>query len=401
MALTAVLLLAFAANIGMPYNIDAIALSFDISNARAGLVASLEMAAIAAGNLLLARLAGRLNPRRVYFLGALGIVAFNALSMFTNNTTELLLLRVPAGFALGAVAATVMATAARSSQPEMTFGIINSMVGVLGMALGFLLPRALAMHLFANEHPAFDWTHWNEMDGLFAVYALFSLGALLFIRYAPAPAAAPTPEGEAAAKSIGVGWLALFGLGLIFHGHGNLAMFLVILGREASLDVEVVGYVLMAGAGIGIGLPLLTGYIGSRIKPLAPVLVLVLLITLGALVLANIDRPLAFILAAPLFAVLPMALMPIMLGVLSRLDPSGALAGSHPAFVLVAGAAAPFVGGAISDASAGFAATGWFALACFWVGFSLCLPVLRQAQRSFVQPNQSADEPLQPASASP
>ena len=402
-ALTAVLLLAFAANIGMPYNIDAIALSFDITNTRAGLVASLEMAAIACGNLLLARLAGKLNPHRVYFLGASGIVAFNTLSLFTNNVTELLLLRVPAGFALGAVAATIMATAARSTKPEMTFGIINSMVGVLGMALGFLMPRALAMHLFANEHPALSWTHWNEMDGLFVVYILFSLGALLFIRYTPVPAPAPpTAQDQADAKPIGIGWLALFGLGVIFHGHGNLGIFLVILGREASLEVEVVGYVLMAGAGIGIGLPLLTGYIGSRIKPLAPMLVLIALMTLGALILANIDRSLAFILAAPLFAVLPMALMPIMLGVLARLDPSGALAGSHPAFVLVAGAAAPFVGGAISDASGGFAATGWFAAACFWLGFSLCWPVLRQAQRPAASSShQPQDAAPNTASASP
>ena len=393
-ALTAVLLLAFAANIGMPYNIDAIALSFDISNARAGLVASMELAAIAGGNLLLARLAGKLNQHRVYFFGALGIVACNALSMFTNSITELLLLRVPAGFALGAVAATVMATAARSAKPEMTFGVINSMVGVLGMALGFLMPRALAMHLFANEHPALNWSVWNEMDGLFVVYALFSLGALLFIRHTPAPApAAPPSQGQAAAKSIGIGWLALFGLGFIFHGHGNLALFLVILGREASLEVEVVGYVLMVGAGIGIGLPLLTGYIGGRIKPLAPMLVVVLLITLSALVLANLNQPSAYMLSAPLFAVLPMALMPIMLGVLARMDPSGALAGSHPAFVLIAGAAAPFVGGAISDASGGFAATGWFAVACFWLGFGLCWPVLRRAQRAAAPANQPTDAP--------
>ena len=402
LALTAVLLLAFAANIGMPYNIDAIALSFGISNARAGLVASMEMAAIAGGNLLLARLAGRINPRRIYFFGALAIVACNALSMFTDNTTELLLLRVPAGFALGAVAATVMATAARSVKPEMTFGIINSMVGVLGMALGFLMPRALGMHLFANEHSALNWTAWSEMDGLFVVYALFSLGALLFIRHTPVPGlAAPTPEDQAAAKPIGIGWLALFGLGFIFHGHGNLAIFLVVLGREASLEVEVVGYVLMAGAGIGIGLPLLTGYIGSRIRPLAPMLVIVALITLGALVLSNLDRPAAFILAAPLFAVLPMALMPIMLGVLARLDPSGALAGSHPAFVLVAGAAAPFVGGAISDATGGFAATGWFAVVCFWLGFSLCWPVLRQAQRAPAPSSRPQDAAPNTAGASP
>ena len=401
-ALTAVLLLAFAANIGMPYNIDAIALSFDISNARAGLVASMELAAIASGNLLLARLAGRLNPHRVYFLGALGIVACNALSMFTNSITELLLLRVPAGFALGAVAATVMATAARSAKPEMTFGVINSMVGVLGMALGFLMPRALAMHLFANEHPALNWSAWNEMDGLFVVYALFSLGVLLFIRHTPVAApATPPAQDQAGAKPIGIGWLALFGLGFIFHGHGNLALFLVILGREASLEVEVVGYVLMVGAGIGIGLPLLTGYIGSRIKPLAPILVIALLITLSALVLANLNQPSAYMLSAPLFAVLPMALMPIMLGVLARMDPSGALAGSHPAFVMIAGAAAPFVGGAISDATGGFAAAGWFAVACFWLGFGLCWPVLRQAQRAAAPSSRPQDGAPNAASASP
>ena len=39
-----------------------------------------------------------------------------------------------------------------------------------------------------------------------------------------------------------------------------------------------------------------------------------------------------------------MALMPIMLGVLARLDPSGALAGSHPAFVLVARRGGPLRG---------------------------------------------------------
>ena len=101
------------------------------------------------------------------------------------------------------------------------------------------MPRALAMHLFANEHPALSWTHWNEMDGLFVVYILFSLGALLFIRYTPVPRPAPpTAQDQADAKPIGIGWLALFGLGVIFHGHGNLGIFLVILGREASLEVE-------------------------------------------------------------------------------------------------------------------------------------------------------------------
>ena len=72
-AMTGVLLLAFTASLGMPFNIDAIALSFDASNTTAGLVASVGMAAIAAGNLTFARLATRLSAQRIYFAG----VCFN------------------------------------------------------------------------------------------------------------------------------------------------------------------------------------------------------------------------------------------------------------------------------------------------------------------------------------
>jgi fucose permease len=70
--------------------------------------------------------------------------------------------------------------------------------------------------------------------------------------------------------------------------------------------------------------------------------------------------------------------MPIYLGALARLDPSGALTGAHPAFVLIGGAVAPFVGGALSDLG-GFKVNGWFVVACVIVGAVLGYPALRQA----------------------
>ena len=377
--LTAVLLLAFAASLGMPFNVDAIALSFSTSNFDAGKVASTELAAIAAGNLIFARLASKMDPHRVYLLGALAIVGFNLASLFAADVTDLLLLRAPAGFALGAVVSTVMATAARSATPELTFGIINSMVGVMGMGLALVLPRALGAHEFANAHLALSGVVWNELDGLFAVYVLCSLAVLPFIRHTPGLSPVSLQQGGGAPK--GIGWLALFGLGVIFHGHGTLALFLVKIGREVPLDAAVVGYVMMAGAMVGIGAPLVAGYVGSRVRPLLPLLILTVLLTISGLALSNIDGPLAFILATPVFAVLPTAFMPIMLGVLSRLDPSGALAGSHPAFVLLGGALAPFVGGFISDAAGGFGANGAFAVLCFVVGMAMCWPVLVRAPR--------------------
>ena len=85
-SLTGVLLLAFTASLGMPFNIDAIALSFDVTNTTAGLVASVEMAAIAAGNLTFARLATRLSAQHIYIVGVIAVVSLNLLSIIAPTT---------------------------------------------------------------------------------------------------------------------------------------------------------------------------------------------------------------------------------------------------------------------------------------------------------------------------
>jgi len=95
---------------------------------------------------------------------------------------------------------------------------------------------------------------------------------------------------------------------------------------------------------------------------------------------ANADTPMEFFIAGPVFAMLPMAMMPIVLGVLARIDQSGRLTGSHPAFVLIGGAVAPFVGGAISDLG-GFQVNGWFAVGCIVLGAALLVDAIRRSDR--------------------
>lgn len=372
-SLTGVLLLAFTASLGMPFNIDAIALSFDVTNTTAGLVASVEMAAIAAGNLTFARLATRLSAQHIYIVGVIAVVSLNLLSIIAPTTDWLLLCRAPAGFALGAVVATVMTTAGRSHKPESTFGVINSMVGVMGIFIAFVLPRALELHLLLP-----DITDWSEVDGLYLVYALCSTFAFLFIPGTPQtePVALADDTGER--PKLMIGWLGLVGLGIIFFGHGTLALFMVKIGRAVPLSPEEIGYVFMAGSLVGVGLPLLAGYIGTRMNALAPVAVILMLVIVAAVLLASADTPMKFFVVAPLFAILPVAIMPIFLGCLSRVDPTGSLAGSHAAFVLIGGATAPFAGGALSDLG-GFTLNGWFVVGCVLIGAALIYPVIRRA----------------------
>ena len=372
-ALTGVLLLSFAASLGMAFNIDAIASSFNVTNTTAGLVASVEMAAIAAGNLIFARLATRLSAQRTYLAGVLAVVSMNILSIIAPSTDWLLFCRAPAGFALGAVVATVMTTAGRSHKPELTFGVINSMVGVMGILIAFVLPRALDLHLVL---PAI--TDWSEVDGLYLVYAISSIFALLFIPATPLTEAVVLSEDAAERPKLMVGWLGLVGLGIIFFGHGTLALFIVKIGRSVSLSPEVIGYVFMVGSSVGVGLPLLAGYIGTRMNALIPIALILLVVAVSAFLLASAGTPLQFFIVAPLFAVLPVAIMPIFLGCLSRVDPTGSLAGSHAAFVLIGGALAPFAGGALSDLG-GFSLNGWFVIGCLIVGALLIYPVIMRA----------------------
>ena len=372
-ALTGVLLLSFAASLGMAFNIDAIASSFNVTNTTAGLVASVEMAAIAAGNLIFARLATRLSAQRTYLAGVLAVVSMNILSIIAPSTDWLLFCRAPAGFALGAVVATVMTTAGRSHKPELTFGVINSMVGVMGILIAFVLPRALDLHLVL---PAI--TDWSEVDGLYLVYAISSIFALLFIPATPLTEAVVLSEDAAERPKLMVGWLGLVGLGIIFFGHGTLALFIVKIGRSVSLSPEVIGYVFMVGSSVGVALPLLAGYIGTRMNALIPIALILLVVAVSAFLLASAGTPLQFFIVAPFFAVLPVAIMPIFLGCLSRVDPTGSLAGSHAAFVLIGGALAPFAGGALSDLG-GFSLNGWFVIGCLIVGALLIYPVIMRA----------------------
>ncbi len=376
-ALTAVLLLAFAASLGMAFNVDAITRAYDATNSSAGLVASAELGAIAIGVLTFARFSNRWPTQRIYVTGISLILVGNLVSMLASDVFSLLLIRIPTGLALGAVSATIMATAARSSEPETTFGVINSAVGAMGMFMAYVLPRAMNWNVDLNALSGSSGWTYDELDGLYIVYLACGLLAFAFVRGVPSV----HDDGKQSAvtrQSPGrIGWIALGALGFMFFGHGSLGIFLVRVGRELGLSGATIGYVFMAGAVVGIAAPLLAGYIGARMRPMVPMVVIVCALLVACFTVASTTTVWPFYIAAPLFGALPTALLPILLGVLSRFDASGTLAGAHAAFVLVGGAVAPFAGGYVRDLGDNYLLNGYFACACIAIGFVFMLPVLR------------------------
>ena len=115
-----------------------------------------------------------------------------------------------------------MATAGRSHNPEITFGVINSMVGVMGVLIAYVLPRAL--HLHEALPPLISF---SEVDGLYLVYALCSFFALFFVLSTPRTEPVDDLEVTGDKPKLRIGWIGLVGLGVIFFGHGTLGLFFV------------------------------------------------------------------------------------------------------------------------------------------------------------------------------
>ncbi len=374
-SLAIVLICCFAASLGMAFNIDGITDSFNLTNAAAGKIISLEMLSIAAGNLSFARLTERINSKKIFIFGASLIFCFNLLSVFATNSYALTLCRIPAGLALGAVAATCAGTIAKSNKPELNFGAINSAVGLMGVSMAFILPRALKTEITLG--PSFQLT---GVDGLYLVYGFCALIALIFV--VATPGVTPSDKSTEIRKrgGSGIGWLALFAIGLMFFGHASIGLFIVRIGRELNINSENIGYVLMIGSSLGILLPLISGWLGTRVKAFFPILVMATFLVLATLTLSESTATWQYFLAVPIFATLPTAIMPIFLGCLSRLDSSGMQAASHVAFVLTGSSAAPFIGGILIDLG-GFAFAGRFAAVAIGLGALLLMPMILAADK--------------------
>ena len=381
-ALIGVMLLSFAANIGLTYNISAIAMAFEVERDLASYIGSAELFGIAINSLLFAQLSTKLNPHRTFWVGVIVVVAMNAAAIAVNDLLFLGILRFLSGLALGAIVATVMATAGRSRNPEMTFGWINAAVAGMGIVLNFVIPRSFDL---GESIPGGIIT--GASDGIFAVYLVLAVLALIFVRWTPIPPKVVPHEHQegtdspAPAKVPFIGWVGLFGLSFIFLGHGLIAIFFAEIGLSIPLETSTIGNVGMAASAIGMFASIGAGVIGMKFKAKIPIgAVLILLAVLSPFV-AVPSSPLMFFLAAPLFLFLPVAIMPIFLGALARIDPSGRLAASNPAFATLPGAIAPAIGGPLSLAGSGFALNAWGAIGFIIIGGILMAGAVMKADR--------------------
>ena len=358
------LVFLFGAPIGMAFNIGAIIDSFGVSKAAAGTIATAELFAVSIASLVTARLAHRLNAKTIVLSALLLACLMNLATILAPSFEWLVLTRFAAGAAEGTGMSIIISIAARSSRPVLSFGLVNASVG------GYIIPLSQVIH--------FPITQYGS-DGAYGLYLVLNLVGLLLVALIPRPkavSAAQVAEVHAAARAPRapalVGWIGLCGLFVLFFAHGGLLLF----SERISLGIgmSLVGFSQIATIGgiLTVAGSLLMGTFGARLQATPPTIMLLGLMALLAYPISATGSPLVLYLILPVFMAIPIAWLPVFLGALVRLDPSGRFAAANPAFITMGGAIAPMITGSIAD-GLGFPALGVFTVAAVLFGLALCL----------------------------
>ena len=355
-SLIGILLCAFSAPLIMPLNIIAISQRFiDATNGQIGTIATFETLSISVASIILSRIVNRLDRKKIFITAAVLVILGNILTILVPTLNYVILARVISGLGSGAIVATVVATIARGSNAQMTFALLNSGVGVMGVLLPFCLPMIIAS---------------NGMNGAYSFHLFISLFIFLFISFLTLSSGADDNQNTVSSYKGYAGWASMIGTSLIFLGHAGIFAFSAKIGATLGISVIQVGYVFMAGGLLTIFGPLLAGFIGQRFGSLLPCLILITILLVSGIILANVTSPIIFFIAVPLCGMIPMILTPFFLGGMAKLDPSGSLAAAHPAFSTMGGAAGPVVMGYTID-MAGFTSIGWVLIVMVIVGTPL------------------------------
>ena len=370
-ALSAVMVLGYAGGLAMPFNMQAISSHFQTNQTVTGAIAAAELLAISLTSFFAARYASRIDVRKGIGAGIAIVLAANVATLVVQDLVMLAIVRVIAGIGAGPAIALTMSLAGRSDNPRVTFGVTNSAIGVMGMFLSVGVPTAMELY---------------GMDGAYGVYTLCGLVALPLVLLVPSPPKVQQHMAEdgtpAEVPSIPrSGWAALIGLALILLGNGVLMMLIFIIGTERQIPPATLKLIFfIASFVMAIG-PLIAGFLGSKLSAAMPITVIVAGLAVCAWMLANLTGSTIYVICGPLFAMLPILMLPIALAAFSLVDPSGRMAGTFPSFMTFAAAFAPFIGGSVKDHLGGYPAVGWVAVFCTLVGGVLLVRLAIEADK--------------------
>jgi MFS family permease len=315
--------------------------AYGFGEARAGLIVSLEMGAIALGSAFAAKF---VPPRGLAAAAVAGAVVAAAASLFSLGAASfmlLMLLRAFVGLGAGANLAMANSVAATAPDPDRTFGHI----GVINILFGAILVAAVPFVHRLSVAPVPFFTLFLFLVLLLPTVAAFSLRPTAARDAALGAHQAGSPR-SGAAREILLLTSATVAIGL---ASGIMWAFYGLIGAAAGLSIHAVETAISVAILTAAGGAALAVLIGRRFGRMLPM-------SAGLMVMAASIAALSFEPDAPMFRIATCAnvaslyfLMPYLYGAAAARDPSGKGAAYVGSAFFFTGAISPAIGGLLAQ----------------------------------------------------
>jgi MFS family permease len=234
LGLIVVMLAAFTEALTVAFNIGAITARFGASAAEAGFVATAQGLSLAIAALVGTRLIARHSVARLVGIGLVLVGMGRLLALLAPTIALMAACQALGGLGTGLVVCVVTAAAARTRNPEMTYGWINASFGAYLSFLALIVPRVLESGGFVAAY------------GFYAALAAFGLLWLPFLPGGSAPSERRAVVGSATGESrlawldARAGWIALVGLGLFYLAIAGMGAFIERIGVNADVALHTI-----------------------------------------------------------------------------------------------------------------------------------------------------------------
>ncbi len=329
--------------------------SFSLNEAQAGLLGTVEFASVMMVSLIVAPLMGKMDRRRLAYIGLFVALCTNVLSIFANSYSLLIVLRIITGLGAGTVMAFGNATVSNARDPERFAGHMSVLAVFLMIFMMFVFSRV------------------SEAWGLAGIYSAMSITIIfmgLFLRNMPRNAvhkdeSTDSPESHQY-KALKMTGLLMLGAFFAFSLRDTMAWaFVERIGSEAGFSGEQIGNLLSIQAMSGLIGPIIATIIGSRFGLKWPIVAGIFVSGLATyLVSASTDSKLLYIVGVMLMPGSYFYTLAYLTSLAAELDEQGRIVAASGSALMAGIVVGPAVGGELIVSGGGYSMVGIAIIAC-------------------------------------
>ena len=368
-------------NIVLPYLISSYIEHFNLTESRAGGLATFETLITAFVAFMIARKFGHFSSVKIALLGGVFVVTGQFVTAISPDNMVLIAGRCLVGLGAGITIAIANALIGITVNPERMFGIAWSASLIIEGGLYLVIPSSIA----EMGYPGF----------------YFLLIITLFLFLLPFIWLKDMPESKKVSKEISAnilhyGWLTMIAILVLFVSLGGLWGFLERLASDKlGMTLQALGNTLALSLVFAFAGATLAGWLGLRIGRKAPIISSIILLIFISLSIVMTPSVAVFKVSLLGLLFFTYFLIPYLLGLASTIGDQGRFAAIGSVMFVLGSAIGPWVCGMLVESS-GYEAITWLMASGCFIALCILVYVMQKMDMTAQNPgNIATDRPEQ------